>query len=294
MLTSAEIKGVVQDVTAALNKMEDWQRNTPAVITIQSAIRMFLQKRAYQKRLNYLNEQERPVIVLQSYYRGWKVRKEMREKKKHWEANIPSVLILQSNFRMLKERLRYVRRLKFLREQEDVIIRIQSWWRSCHLRNDYKGVSKGTATLRAVRHFVHLLEHTDLDLSEEEEICQLKKEIINRVRENDDLDDKLDQMDVKIGLLVKNRISLNDASNHLKKIRKQKTSSSSLGNRENSTVNLGRLTKETQQLVDSYERLFALLQTEPIYFSKLLFCLPMVKSNNFVQNIGESRNLIVE
>ena len=123
---------------------------------------------------------------------------------------------------------------------------------------------------------------------EEEEICQLKKDIINRVRENEDLDIKLDEMDVKIGLLVKNRISLNDASNHLKKIRKQKQSSASLGARENSTVNLGRLTKETQQLVDSYEKLFALLQTEPIYFSKLLFCLPMIKSNSFVQNIGES------
>ena len=60
------------------------------------------------------------------------------------------------------------------------------------------------ARLGAVRHFVHLLDRTVLDLQEEEEICKLKKEIIRRIRENDELESGLTSMDVKIGLLVRN------------------------------------------------------------------------------------------
>ena len=54
-------------------------------------------------------------------------------------------------------------------------------------------------------------------MSEEEEICKLKKDIIRKIRDNEELENGLSSMDVKIGLLIKNRISLEEAELHLRR-----------------------------------------------------------------------------
>ena len=86
-------------------------------------------------------------------------------------------------------------------------------------------------------------------------------------------------MDVKIGLLIKNRISLGEAERHLKKIKKNNRTLVMNG----STTNLGRFNKETRLLVQNYEALFTLLQTDPQYLAKLLFCMSTLTSNKFMQ-----------
>jgi len=78
---------------------------------------------------------------------------------------------------------------------------------------------------------------------------------------------------------VRNRVSLEEAQSHLKKIKKQKSSATL------NTANLGRMNKETRVVIGNYERLFTLLQTEPDYLSKLLFCMTVVKSTTFMQQV---------
>ena len=86
--------------------------------------------------------------------------------------------------------------------------------------------------MRVVRRFVHLLEHNNTDFTEEIgklvefrqsiklyiqvfivvllriELQELKRQIITAIKMNKNLEQDLDMMDVKIGLLVKNRITL--------------------------------------------------------------------------------------
>ena len=64
----------------------------------------------------------------------------------------------------------------------------------------------------------------------------------------------------------------------LRRIKKQKSTVL------NGTTTLGRLNKETRLLVHNYENLFTLLQTEPGYLSKLLFCMSTLSSNKFMQS----------
>lgn len=56
--------------------------------------------------------------------------------------------------------------------------------------------------------FVHLLEHNSTDFNEEIELQDLKRQIMTSIKMNKNLEQDLDMMDVKIGLLVKNRITL--------------------------------------------------------------------------------------
>lgn len=59
-----------------------------------------------------------------------------------------------------------------------------------------------------VRKFVHLLEQSPLDLQEEQQVTQLREEVVTSIRSNQQMEKDLNLMDIKIGLLVKNRISL--------------------------------------------------------------------------------------
>lgn len=62
--------------------------------------------------------------------------------------------------------------------------------------------------LSIVRRFVHLLEQSQHDFWEESEVLRLQEEVVKRIRASRQLESDLDLMDIKIGLLVKNRITL--------------------------------------------------------------------------------------
>lgn len=62
--------------------------------------------------------------------------------------------------------------------------------------------------LAVVRKFVHLLEQSSLDLQEEQEVTRLREEVVTKIRANQQMEKDLNLMDIKIGLLVKNRITL--------------------------------------------------------------------------------------
>jgi len=59
-----------------------------------------------------------------------------------------------------------------------------------------------------VRKFVHLLETGDGDIMQEAELLRLRQEVVTTIRSNRQLEADLDLMDLKIGLLVRNRLTL--------------------------------------------------------------------------------------
>lgn len=62
--------------------------------------------------------------------------------------------------------------------------------------------------LSVVRKFVHLLEQSALDFQEEQEVTRLREEVVTNIRSHQQKEKDLNVMDIKIGLLVKNRITL--------------------------------------------------------------------------------------
>lgn len=62
--------------------------------------------------------------------------------------------------------------------------------------------------LTVLRKFAYLLDQSDLDFQEELEVTRLREEVVTNIRSSQQLEKDLNLMDIKIGLLVKNRISL--------------------------------------------------------------------------------------
>ncbi|XP_037080487.1 ras GTPase-activating-like protein IQGAP1 [Pollicipes pollicipes] len=107
------------------------------------------------------------------------------------------------------------------------------------------------------------------------------------IRKNQMLERDLDSLDVKIGLLVKNRITLQEVLMHSKTMDAVNKSGDKLG-----TLSRGQglkaLTRESRDRLALYQQLFYQLQTRPAYLARLVFALPPGQSGRFLESVVPS------
>ncbi|XP_059474142.1 ras GTPase-activating-like protein IQGAP1 isoform X2 [Neocloeon triangulifer] len=183
--------------------------------------------------------------------------------------------------------------LDYYKKHVQKIVRLQALWRGHQTRKMFlQLVHQPNPSLNIVRQFATILAPNNSEFHKENEIQLLKAKIAKSIRHNQTLSQQLEDMDVKIGLLVQNRISLHDVQAHHSQMsdlaRGPKSSMSdqpSVGCSFLGGKGLKSLTKEGRHLLEGYQNLFYLLQTQPRYLSKLLFCLPQSKSMHFLQDV---------
>ena len=113
------------------------------------------------------------------------------------------------------------------------------------------------------------------------------------IRLNQDLEKDLDSMDLKIGLLVKNRIDVEEVVAHGRHMSKRvgrkhhhHQPKPSEGTMEKSVSRgLKALKKESREKLDAYQHLFYQLQTDPTYLAKLIFVMPQSSSTKFLDSV---------
>lgn len=121
-----------------------------------------------------------------------------------------------------------------------------------------------------VKNFVHLLNDSDFDFEEEIEFERLRKSVVQNVRANELLETVVDQLDVKIALLVKNKITLDEV------IRHQRRFTGHVGNLLNNTeiassdpFDLKALNNNSRKRLERYQQMFYALQTQPQYLARM-------------------------
>uniref|UniRef100_A0A8C4XR40 IQ motif containing GTPase activating protein 3 n=1 Tax=Falco tinnunculus TaxID=100819 RepID=A0A8C4XR40_FALTI len=92
-------------------------------------------------------------------------------------------------------------------------------------------------------------------------------------------------MDIKIGQLVKNRITLQEVVSHCKKLTKKNKEQLSEMMSLDKQKGLKSLSKEKRQKLEAYQHLFYLLQTQPVYLARLIFQMPQNKSTKFMESV---------
>jgi Ras GTPase-activating-like protein IQGAP1 len=206
-------------------------------------------------------------------------------------------------------------------------------------------VSSQDPPIKIVRKFLHLLDQSDVDFGEElgkqadsffclfpclslciflflvppahhgifiVELQNLKAQVVTEIRSNQQLEHDLQGMDIKIGLLVRNKITLQvselnalsqitsanswynnnlitscvffqDVIIHNKKLSRKDQDLQSLAS--SNTKGIRSLSKESQEKLEAYQNLFYLLQTNPVYLAKLIFEMPQSRSTNFMESV---------
>jgi hypothetical protein len=102
---------------------------------------------------------------------------------------------------------------------------------------------------------------------------ELREKVIIKIRENIASEAEVNNLDLKIALLVKNRISLDEVLHFTTKQMKSIIISSreNLADDSGSHYNLKGSDKENREKKLHYEQLFYLLQTQPQYLTNLMY-----------------------
>ncbi|XP_054667067.1 ras GTPase-activating-like protein IQGAP2 isoform X6 [Grus americana] len=284
-LTGEEIQSIVGQVTADYNREQLWLANENLIVQLQAQARGFLVRKNYQERKAYLQNQEPSAVKIQAFWKGFKQRKSYVDRLKVLQDNVAAIVKIQSWVKMWLAKRAYRKRLQYFKDHNDEIVKIQAFLRANKAREDYRTlIGAENPPLTVLRKFAYLLDQSDLDFQEELEVTRLREEVVTKIRSNQQLEKDLNLMDIKIGLLVKNRITLQDVVLHSKKLNKKSKSQLE----EMVMVDkqgIKSLSKERRKKLEAYQHLFYLLQTNPTYLAKLIFQMPQNKSTKFMDTV---------
>uniref|UniRef100_A0A4W4H0Z6 IQ motif containing GTPase activating protein 1 n=1 Tax=Electrophorus electricus TaxID=8005 RepID=A0A4W4H0Z6_ELEEL len=286
-LNKDEIQSSVSGVTAAYNREQLWLANESLIAKLQARCRGFMVRRGLKERLNYLKSQDPAIQCIQAHWKGFKERKAFNGRKQYLKDHTEDAVKIQSMVRMHQARKKYRDRLQYFKDHINDVVKIQAFIRANKARDDYKTlINADDPPMAVVRKFVHLLDHSDQDFQEELELMRLREEVITNIRSNQQLENDLNLMDIKIGLLVKNKITLQEVVSHSKKLtKKNKGELSNLMMMNKQKGGLKALSKEKREKLEAYQYLFYLLQTNPSYLAKLIFQMPQNKSTKFMDSV---------
>uniref|UniRef100_A0A7M4E8K5 IQ motif containing GTPase activating protein 1 n=1 Tax=Crocodylus porosus TaxID=8502 RepID=A0A7M4E8K5_CROPO len=283
-LSREEIQSTISGVTAAYNREQLWLANESLITKLQACCRGYLVRQEFNARLSFLKKQVPAITCIQSQWRGYKQRKAYQDRLGYLQAHKDQI---QSMTRMYQARKRYRNRLQYFKDHINDVIKIQAFIRANKARDDYKTlISAENPPMVVLRKFVHLLDQSDQDFQEELDLMKLREEVVTLIRSNQQLENDLNLMDIKIGLLVKNKITLQDVVSHSKKLtKKNKEQLSDMMMLNKQKGGLKALSKEKREKLEAYQHLFYLLQTNPTYLAKLIFQMPQNKSTKFMDSV---------
>ncbi|TRY65856.1 hypothetical protein DNTS_018018 [Danionella cerebrum] len=262
------------NLTSAYNREQLWLANESLISKLQARCRGFLVRRGMKDRLEFLNSQQPSATCIQAHWRGFKERKRYKDRKQYLQDHSADAVKIQSMVRMQQARRKYKDRLQYFKDH-NFLFRCVFWT-----------VNADDPPMAVVRKFVHLLDHSDQDFQEELELMRLREEVVTNIRSNQQLENDLNLMDIKIGLLVKNKITLQEVVSHSKKLtKKNKGELSNLMMMNKQRGGLKALSKEKRDKLEAYQFLFYLLQTNPTYLAKLIFQMPQNKSTKFMDSV---------
>ncbi|CAI7673282.1 unnamed protein product [Penicillium palitans] len=252
------------------------QRHEPgqhehAIVDLQALARAAISRMEVGDILSQLEDNEEEVVQLQSLSRAMLARIEVGEILTDLEVEEDFITDFQARIRGLIVCNRFEERRQHYNENMEKVIKAQSVIRARIQGQAYKSLTSGkNPPVGTVKGFVHLLNDSDFDFDEEIEFERLRKAVVQQVRQNELAEQYISQLDIKIALLVKNKITLDEVVKH------QKHFGGHIGNLLSNTeisskdpYDLKALNKTSRKKLDQYQVFFFLLQTQSQYLARL-------------------------
>ncbi|KAF7722402.1 hypothetical protein EC973_003178 [Apophysomyces ossiformis] len=221
------------------------------VTHIQAQIRGVLCRRALESKHITLENSEEWIEKFQSACRGYLQRNRYQQAMAHYESNI------------------------------DKIVKLQGFVKNKLLKNSLRRLTtNNNPSVGTVKSFIHLLDDSNLDFDRELMLENLRQQVINHIRENNQLDAHVNSVDIQIALLLRNAISLDEVLKTTGAFQKKKEQQRRFSQLASPGKSLRGVDKENRHRLELYQQLVYLLQTEPKYLARLM-------SLTSGQNLGE-------
>ena len=257
-------KSVTQD-------KEDVHHEEKSISKLQAYSRGAIRRKQIGLLLSQLEDLEPDTAELQALCRAMLLRLQVGETLNELEAAEDSINKFQATARASVVRVRFEEKRRFFNENMQKVVKIQSIARAKIQGQAYKSLTGGkNPPVGTLKGFVHLLNDSDFDFDEEIEFERLRKTVVQHVRQNELADQYITQLDIKIALLVKNKITLDEVVKHQRHFGGHV--GTLLPNTDISSkdpFDLKALNKASRRKLEHYQELFFLLQTHPQYLSRL-------------------------
>jgi Ras GTPase-activating-like protein IQGAP2/3 len=259
--------------------------NNEAVIPIQALSRRLLAKRHLENVKSSLKPCGAEIEKLQAIARGILTRQHWTHLLSELAAHDNSLSNLQALARGVLYRRYMAERMKYFEKNEDTVVMIQSIFRAKQAKRAYYDLAmRENPPVSTMRNFLYLLDDSESDFMAEMDLEQLRQKVVKNIRDNKKLEKDLSDMEIKIALLLKNRITLDEVLKANRSANSGKrgsifgdstsfaasSSASNLSLVSSGGFSLKGLDRESRTRLRNYQNLFYLLQTNPSYIAKLL------------------------
>ncbi|KAL8743528.1 MAG: hypothetical protein Q9190_004125 [Brigantiaea leucoxantha] len=247
------------------------QAQRPQIVILQSHIRGMSTRNQLDEQWQDISSCHAEITQLQALSRAMMVRVEIGSVLSQFEEEESTIEMLQAVIRGRLVRGKFQEKQRYFKQNMEKVVKVQSYVRAKQQGEAYKSLTSGNnPPVGTVKGFVHLLNDSDFDFDEEVEFERLRKTVVQHVRQNEMADQYIAQLDIKIALLVKNKITLDEVVKH------QKHFGGDVGNfltnaeiSSKDPFDLKALNKNSRKKLEHYQELFFLLQTQPQYLARL-------------------------
>ncbi|PFH52708.1 hypothetical protein AMATHDRAFT_139198 [Amanita thiersii Skay4041] len=260
-----------QDIAKALVEV----KTVVSVGGFQARARASLARKRHQEMTRKLEFVAPDVVGFQANTRGALVREVYFAWRDHLHRSYPVAVILQAMLRGAMIRRSFRQKLEYYKENLTKVIKIQSLFRAKETREQYRQLTLGkNVTVDTIKNFVHLLDDSEADFQEEIKVERLRKSVVESIRENQALENDINDLDVKIALVVQNAKS----SEELLKARRRHGADSVASHAARVSLLVAHgdpfsgpntLDKTARRKLELYQQLFYILQTRGEYLSRL-------------------------
>lgn len=246
-------------------------RHVPKLVQLQAMARGAISRLQVADLLNTLEDTADNVVELQSSIRAMLCRVRVADLLGDLDVHDGIITDLQAIIRASAIRSRFREKQRFFKENMEKVVKIQSVVRAKIQGKAYKSLTSGkNPPVGTLKGFVHLLNDSDFDFEEEVEFERLRKTVVQHVRQNELADQYVTQLDIKIALLVKNKITLDEVVKHQRHFGGHVGAllpNSDIASKD--PFDLKALNKTSRRKLEHYQELFFLLQTQPQYLARL-------------------------
>jgi Ras GTPase-activating-like protein IQGAP2/3 len=262
------------------------------VCDFQRVARALLTRRAVRAQTKELEDRQGDVTAFQTLVRQKQAADAYQGWLHHLKSNQHIAIFLQCLMRGCLARNRFHQTLGHYHEHMEKVVKVQSVFRRKQQAQQYNELTRGrNVPINTVKNFLHLLQDSDYDYAEELEVEHLRKNVIQAIRDNQVVESEVNELDTKIALLVRNKMSLDDVLHT-----KRNGLSMRTGNQQailaanNDPFSNKSLDRYTQHRLDLYQEMFYLLQTDGDYMARLFRVLSNSPGND---KLGKDMERIV-
>ncbi|KAI7907194.1 Rho GTPase activation protein [Cokeromyces recurvatus] len=258
---------------------EERELNEKKLIVCQTWIRTWLARKRFNRLRQYYRSEPFLSILIrfQASVRGNRARKMLHLKQSNFSVHIDFIIQFQAACRSYLVQSRKGKIMHHYHTNIDKIIRAQRIVKTKFNNIAYlKLKTNVNPSVSEVKNFIHLLDNSDLDFDRELVIEALRQQVIESIKENNELDAHVMLLDLQIALFIKNVITFEEVlkqSGAFKK-RKEQLMSKAIDKMNSPALegpfSLSLTDKEGRERRALFEQLVYLLQTQPRYLTNLL------------------------